>query len=64
MLLCVNRLVVKTTQLETEKKQKEAEIQKLMDENMRLSAILDKKEAQLVAMSEQCKVLALSASNI
>ncbi|KAD7117685.1 hypothetical protein R6Q59_013733 [Mikania micrantha] len=58
------RLVVKTTQLESEKMQKEAEVQKLMDENMKLSALLDKKEAQLLAMSEQCKVMALSASNI
>lgn len=60
----VNRLVVKTTQLESEKMQKEAEVQKLMDENMKLSALLDKKEAQLLAMNEQCKVMALSASNI
>ncbi|KAD7117683.1 hypothetical protein E3N88_04951 [Mikania micrantha] len=57
-------LVVKTTQLESEKMQKEAEVQKLMDENMKLSALLDKKEAQLLAMSEQCKGMALSASNI
>lgn len=58
------RLVEKTTQVETEKKQKEAEVEKLMDENMRLNALLDKKETQLVAMSEQCKVMALNASNI
>ncbi|XP_071693708.1 uncharacterized protein [Rutidosis leptorrhynchoides] len=58
------RLVVKTTQLESEKMQKEAEVQKLMDENMKLSARLDKKEAQLLAMNEQCKVMALSAANI
>lgn len=58
------RLVVKTTQLESEKMQKEAEVQKLMDENMKLNALLDKKEAQLLAMNEQCKVMALSASNI
>nr|XP_043640266.1 uncharacterized protein LOC122611321 [Erigeron canadensis] len=58
------RLVVKTTQLESEKAQKEAEVQKLMDENMRLNALLDNKEAQLLAMNEQCKVMALSASHI
>ncbi|XP_055803311.1 uncharacterized protein LOC129872356 [Solanum dulcamara] len=58
------RLVAKTTQLESEKTQKEAEVQKLMEENMNLTAILDKKEAQLLAMNEQCKVMALSASNI
>lgn len=57
------RLVVKTTQLESEKMQKEAEVQKLMDENMKLSALLDKKEAQLLAMNEQCKVMALSAAS-
>ncbi|XVE82501.1 hypothetical protein DITRI_Ditri16bG0009900 [Diplodiscus trichospermus] len=58
------RLVAKTTQLEGEKKQKEAEVQKLMEENVRLTTLLDKKEAQLLAMNEQCKVMALSASNI
>ncbi|KAH1082026.1 hypothetical protein J1N35_021787 [Gossypium stocksii] len=58
------RLVAKTTQLEGEKKQKEDEVQKLMEENVRLSALLDKKEAQLLAMNEQCKVMALSSSNI
>lgn len=57
------RLVAKTTQLEGEKMQKETEVQKLMEENVRLSALLDKKEAQLLAMNEQCKVMALSASN-
>ncbi|XP_021768485.1 uncharacterized protein LOC110732788 [Chenopodium quinoa] len=58
------RLAAKTTQLEGEKMQKEAEVQKLMDENVRLHALLDKKEAQLLAMNEQCKVMALNASNI
>lgn len=58
------RLVAKTTQLESEKMQKESEVQKLMEENVRLTALLDKKEAQLLAMNEQCKVMALSASNI
>ncbi|GKV41481.1 hypothetical protein SLEP1_g49008 [Rubroshorea leprosula] len=58
------RLVAKTTQLEGEKVQKEAEVQKLMEENVSLTALLDKKEAQLLAMTEQCKVMALSASNI
>lgn len=59
-----SRLVEKTTQLESEKMQKEAEVQKLMEENVKLTALLDKKEAQLLAMNEQCKVMALSASNI
>lgn len=44
--------------------QKETEVHKLMEENMRLTTLLDKKEAQLLAMNEQCKVMALSASNI
>ncbi|XP_074304086.1 uncharacterized protein LOC141638641 isoform X2 [Silene latifolia] len=57
------RLVAKTTQLEGEKMQKETEVQKLMDENVRLHALLDTKEAQLLAMNEQCKVMALSASD-
>ncbi|KAG9132302.1 hypothetical protein Leryth_012975 [Lithospermum erythrorhizon] len=54
------RLVAKTAQLETEKTQKETEVQKLMEENVRLTALLDKKEAQLLAMNEQCKMMALS----
>ncbi|KAF8410467.1 hypothetical protein HHK36_002996 [Tetracentron sinense] len=58
------RLVARTSHLEGEKMQKEAEVQKLMKENVRLSALLDKKEAQLLAMNEQCKVMALNASNI
>ncbi|XP_028774520.1 uncharacterized protein LOC114749567 [Neltuma alba] len=58
------RLVEKTTQLEGEKMQKEAEVQRLMEENVRLSSLLDKKEAQLLALNEQCKVMALSASNM
>ncbi|KAL6574253.1 hypothetical protein OROHE_001157 [Orobanche hederae] len=58
------RLVAKTSQLESDKVQKEGEVQKLMEENVRLSALLDKKEAQLVAMNEQCKVMALNSSNI
>ncbi|XP_010446823.1 PREDICTED: golgin subfamily B member 1-like [Camelina sativa] len=57
-------LVAKSTQLEGEKAQKEVEVQKLMEENVKLSALLDKKEAQLLALNEQCKVMALNASNI
>ncbi|XP_010255158.1 PREDICTED: uncharacterized protein LOC104595894 [Nelumbo nucifera] len=57
------RLVAKTNHLEGEKMRKEAEVQKLMEENVRLSALLDKKEAQLLAMNEQCKVMALNASS-
>nr|GMC57408.1 golgin candidate 5-like [Ipomoea batatas]GME08388.1 golgin candidate 5-like [Ipomoea batatas] len=57
------RLVAKTTQLESEKAQKEAEVQKLMEENVKLTALLDKKEAQLLAMNQQCKLMALSSLN-
>lgn len=57
-------LVAKSTQLEGEKAQKEVEIQKLMEENVKLATLLDKKEAQLLALNEQCKVMALNASNI
>lgn len=58
------RLAAKTTQLESEKMQKEVQVQKLIEENVKLTTLLDKKEAQLLAMNEQCKVMALSASNI
>ncbi|XP_062234093.1 uncharacterized protein LOC133931260 [Phragmites australis] len=58
-----DRLVAKTNQLESEKAQKEAEVQKVMEENVRLRAMLDKKEAQLQAMSEQCKFMALNHRN-
>ncbi|CAL5327657.1 unnamed protein product [Camellia sinensis] len=51
------KLVEKTTQLNSEKMQKETEVQKLMEENVRLTTLLDKKEAQLLAMNEQCKLL-------
>uniref|UniRef100_A0A1J3CR41 WPP domain-interacting tail-anchored protein 2 n=1 Tax=Noccaea caerulescens TaxID=107243 RepID=A0A1J3CR41_NOCCA len=57
-------LVAKSTQLEGEKAQKEVEIQKLMEENLKLATLLDKKEAQLLALDEQCKFMALNASNI
>ncbi|XP_047314867.1 uncharacterized protein LOC124918849 [Impatiens glandulifera] len=58
------RLVARTSQLESEKMQKEVEVQKLMEENVRLSSLLDKKESQLLAMNEQCKVMALHSSGI
>uniref|UniRef100_A0A0E0LFP1 Uncharacterized protein n=1 Tax=Oryza punctata TaxID=4537 RepID=A0A0E0LFP1_ORYPU len=58
-----DRLVARTNQLESEKAQKEAEVQKVMEENVRLRAMIDKKEAQLQAMSEQCKFMALSRPN-
>ena len=59
----MNRLVAKTNQLESEKAQKETEVHKVMEENVRLRAMLDKKEAQLQAMSEQCKFMALNHHN-
>ena len=35
-----------------------------MEENVKLTALLDKKEAELLAMHEQYKVAALSVSNM
>ncbi|KAM0846378.1 hypothetical protein ACQ4PT_055712 [Festuca glaucescens] len=58
-----DRLVARTNQLETEKAQKEAEVHKVMEENVRLRAMVDKKDAQLQAMSEQCKFMALNRPN-
>lgn len=55
------RLVTLAAQLEGEKVKKETEVQKLMAENIRLTSMLDKKEAQLLAMNEQCKVMALNS---
>lgn len=55
----LNRLIDRATRLQSEKVQKEAEVQGLMAENVRLNALLDKKEAQLLAMNEQCKFMAL-----
>ena len=51
--------VQKVMKLESEKAQKEVQVQKVMEENVRLHAMLDK-EAQLQAMSEQCKFMALN----
>ncbi|ONK80300.1 uncharacterized protein A4U43_C01F16090 [Asparagus officinalis] len=59
-----DRLMEKTAHLESEKAQKEAEVQKLMEENVSLRAMLDEKEAELLAMNEQCKFMALSSSGI
>ncbi|XP_017699978.2 cilia- and flagella-associated protein 57 [Phoenix dactylifera] len=59
-----DRLIAKTTHLENEKMQKEAEVQKLMEENVSLRAQLDKKETQLLAINEQCKFMALNNSSI
>ncbi|CAG7860777.1 unnamed protein product [Brassica rapa] len=41
-------------QLEGEKAQKKVEVQKLMEENVKLTAVSDKKEAQLLALIEKC----------
>lgn len=58
------RLIAESTRLENEKIQKEGEVQKLIEENARLRALLDKKEAQLLAMTEQCKFMALRSPGI
>ncbi|CAN6855507.1 unnamed protein product [Brassica oleracea] len=42
------------TQLEGEKAQKKVEVQKLMEDNVKLTAVSDKKEAQLLALIEKC----------
>ncbi|CAN7090312.1 unnamed protein product [Brassica rapa subsp. narinosa] len=42
------------TQLEGEKAQKKVEVQKLMEESVKLTAVSDKKEAQLLALIEKC----------
>lgn len=55
--------MAKNSQLENEKAQKEAEAQKLFEENVRLRAQLDQKESQLVAMNEQFKFMALNDPN-
>ncbi|XP_042396220.1 uncharacterized protein LOC121986377 [Zingiber officinale] len=54
-----DRLSAENCHLENEKVQKEAEVQKLIEENARLITLVDKKEAQLLAMNEQCKFMAL-----
>jgi hypothetical protein len=48
----------KEVEMQELKVQKEAQVQKVMKENVRLLRIVDKEEAQLQAMSEQCKLLA------
>lgn len=55
---------MKASQSESEKMQREAEVQKRMEENGRLSTLLDNKESQLLAMNQQCKVMVLRVSNI
>ncbi|KAF6142967.1 hypothetical protein GIB67_003923 [Kingdonia uniflora] len=62
--MLLERLVALAAQMEGEKTKKEVQVKKLMEENVRLTALLDKKEAQLVAMNEQCKVMALNAYRV
>lgn len=52
-------LIDRATRLQSEKSQKESEVENLIAENVRLNALLDKKEAQLLALNEQCKFMAL-----
>ncbi|EFJ27541.1 hypothetical protein SELMODRAFT_95859 [Selaginella moellendorffii] len=52
------RLTARVGGLEAGKRNKEAEVQKLMLENDKLQARLDNKEAELAAVSEQVKMLA------
>ncbi|CAL5050168.1 unnamed protein product [Urochloa decumbens] len=55
--------VEKQAELQKVKVHKEAEVQKVIKENIRLLRIVDKKEAQLQAMSEHCKLLVLKNRN-
>ncbi|CAN6162711.1 unnamed protein product [Urochloa humidicola] len=55
--------VHKQAELQKVKVRKEVEAQKVIKENIRLLHIVDKKEAQLQAMSEHCKSLALKHHN-
>lgn len=64
ILLSFCRLVAETDHLENEKAQKEAEVQKLIEENVRLRALLDNKESQLLAMNEQYKWMLLNNPGI
>lgn len=64
VLLSFCRLVAETAHLENEKSQKEAEVQKLIEENVRLRALLDNKESQLLAMNEQYKWMLLNNPGI
>ncbi|CAN6215624.1 unnamed protein product [Urochloa humidicola] len=55
--------VQKQAELQKVKVQKGAEVQKVINENIRLLRTVNKKEAQLQAMSEHCKLLALMHHN-
>uniref|UniRef100_A0A1D1XY25 Kinesin-like protein KIF3C n=1 Tax=Anthurium amnicola TaxID=1678845 RepID=A0A1D1XY25_9ARAE len=57
-------LIGRAMRWQSEKVQKETEVQELMAENVRLNALLDKKEAQLLALNEQCKFMALNKPGI
>ncbi|WOK95155.1 hypothetical protein Cni_G03862 [Canna indica] len=60
----LDRLIAETAQLENAKAEKETEVQKLMEENVKLKALLDKKETQLLAMNEQYKWMVLDNRGI
>ncbi|CAN6331681.1 unnamed protein product [Urochloa humidicola] len=55
--------VQKEAELQKVKVHKKAEVQKVINENIRLLRIVDKKEAQIQALSEHCKLLALKHHN-
>lgn len=55
-------MIAETTHLESEKVKKEAEVKTLIEDNVRLRVLLDKKEAQLLAMNVQCKWMSLKRS--
>eukprot|EP01018_Ginkgo_biloba_P016720 Gb_37721 [translate_table: standard] len=55
------RLTARTAILESANKQKEAEVCDLLTTNDKLKGLLDLKEAQLVAMKEQCKLITIQS---
>ncbi|XP_038971744.1 uncharacterized protein LOC103719904 [Phoenix dactylifera] len=57
LIVVVYGLITKIIHLEVEKVLKEAEVQNLMKENVRLTAMLDKEEAQLLAVNDQLKFM-------
>jgi hypothetical protein len=56
--------VQKQAEVQKVKAEKEAEVQEVIKEKIRLLCIVDKKEAQLQAMGEHCKLLTLKNTTV
>jgi hypothetical protein len=54
----------KQAEVQKVKAEKEAEVQEVIKEKIRLLCIVDKKEAQLQAMGEHCKLLTLKNTTV